>query len=95
MKKMIDQMEQILQKNNLGDHIPEASKKNPKYQAKRGNSHALISINSSPNAWILDSGASHHMETTYNVLYSISACTIPPILMGDDTSIEVISQRGV
>jgi hypothetical protein len=34
MKKQIDQMVQILQKNNLGDHIPEAAKKKSEDQAK-------------------------------------------------------------
>jgi hypothetical protein len=38
------------------DHIPEATKNKLKDQAKQGNSHALISINSSPDAWILDLG---------------------------------------
>jgi hypothetical protein len=67
MQKQIDQMAQILQQNNLGDHIPEgAKKKKPEDQnPKKGNSsHALIAINSSPDAWIVDLGASHHMEAT-------------------------------
>jgi hypothetical protein len=53
-------MAQILQQNNLGYHISEgAKKKKPKYQnPKKGNSsHALIAINSSPDAWIVDSSA--------------------------------------
>jgi hypothetical protein len=52
---------QILQKNNLGDLIPEGAKnKKPEDQnPKKGNSiHALIAINSSPNSWIVDSGES-------------------------------------
>ena len=66
MKKQINQMAQILQKHNLGDHIPEVTKRNPKDHApnKGNSSHALIAINSSPYAWIVDSGASHHMDTT-------------------------------
>jgi hypothetical protein len=60
-------MVQILKKNNLGDHIPEGAKKkkledhNPK---KDNFSHVFISINSSLDAWIIDSGESHHMEIT-------------------------------
>jgi hypothetical protein len=88
-------MAQILQKNNLGDHIPEAAKKKSKDQAKQGNSHALIAINSSHDAWILDSGASRHMVAIENVLSSIYACMGPPILMGDDTPVEVIGQGRV
>jgi hypothetical protein len=56
MKKHIYLMGYILQKNNLIDHIPEATNNKLKDQAKQGNSHALISINSSLDAWILDLG---------------------------------------
>jgi hypothetical protein len=58
MQKYIDLMTQILQKNNLGDRIPEdAKKKKPKDQnPKKGNySHALIAINSSLDDWVIDS----------------------------------------
>jgi len=88
-------MAKILQKNNLGDHIPEPTKKTLEDQAKRGNSHALISINCSPNAWILDLGASHHMGETKNILSFIYAWTSPHVLMGDDTPVEVIDQGRV
>jgi hypothetical protein len=60
-------MAQILQQNNLGDHIPkDAKQKKPEDQnPKKGNSsHALIAINSSPNAWIVDLGESHYMADT-------------------------------
>jgi hypothetical protein len=53
-------MNQILQQNNLGYSIPEFSKnKKPEdLNPKKGNSsHALISINSSLDDWIVDSGA--------------------------------------
>ena len=55
----------------------------------------MISIKSSPNAWILDSGASHDIETIKNVLSSIFACMGPLILMEDDTPVEVIGQGRV
>jgi hypothetical protein len=58
-------MAQILQQNNLGVSIPEGSKKKKlkDQNINKGNSsYALISINSSPDAWIIDSGASHHMD---------------------------------
>jgi hypothetical protein len=60
-------MAQIIQQKNLGYRIPEGSKKKkPEYQypKKYNSSHALIAIKSSSNAWIIDSGASHHMEAT-------------------------------
>jgi hypothetical protein len=67
MQKQIDLMSQILQQNNLGDRIPEGAnkKKLEDPNSKKGNSsHALIAINSSPNAWIIDSEASHHMAAS-------------------------------
>jgi hypothetical protein len=76
MQKKIDILTQILQKNNLGEHILEgAKKKKPEYHnpKKDNSSHALIAINSSLDAWIIDSGASHHMATTKEVYSSMDA----------------------
>ena len=56
---------------------------------KDNSSHALIAINSSPDAWIVDSSASHHMEATKYVYSSLDACKGPPILMGDNSSVKV------
>jgi hypothetical protein len=69
-------MDQILQQNNLRSRIPEGDKKkkgkdqNPH---KGNSSHVLIAINSSPNAWIIDLGASHHMESKKEVYSSLDA----------------------
>jgi hypothetical protein len=95
MKKKIDMMSQILHQNNLGDRILEgAKKKKPKdLNSKKGNSsHALIAINSSPDAWIIDLGASHHMAASKEVYSSLDACKGPPILMGDNSSVEVTNK---
>jgi hypothetical protein len=92
MQKKIDLMYQILKQNNLGDRIPEgAKKKKPKDpNSKKGNSsHALIAINFSPDGWIVDSGESHHMAASEEIYSSLHACKGPPILMGDNSSIEV------
>jgi hypothetical protein len=80
-------MTQVLQKNNLGDLIPEGAKKKKEEEhvPKKGNHHALVAINSSYDSWIIDSGASHHMATKMEVFTSLSSCSGPPILMGDDT----------
>jgi hypothetical protein len=91
MQKQIDLMSQILQQNNLGDRIPEDAKKKKAEDLnfKKGNSsHALIA-NSSLDAWIIDSGASHHTAASEVVYSSLDACKGPPILMGDNSSIEV------
>jgi hypothetical protein len=74
--EIIDLMTQILQQNNLGDRIPKgAKKKKPEDQnPKKGNSsHAPIAINSSLDAWIIDSGESHHMDATKEVYSSLYA----------------------
>jgi hypothetical protein len=76
MQKKIDPMSQILQQNNLGDCIPEGAKKNNPEDpnSKKGNSsHALIAINSSPDAWIVDSRESHHIAASEAVYSSLDA----------------------
>jgi hypothetical protein len=71
-------------------------KKKSKYQApKKGNPHALVVVHSSPDTWIIDSGASHHMENTKDTISSITACTRTPILMGDDSPVEVTGKGRV
>jgi hypothetical protein len=94
MKKHIDLMAHALQKNNLGNFIPEGvnKKKEEDHAPNKGNHHALVTINSSSDSWIIDSGASHHMETKEEVLSSLSPCSRPPILMGDDTPIAVAGE---
>ena len=59
---------------------------------KGNSSHALIAINLSPYAWIVDSGASHHMASTNEAFSSLDACKGPPILMGDDSPIDIINK---
>jgi hypothetical protein len=91
MKNNIDLMSQILQKNNLRDRILEgAKKKKPEDPtSKKGNSsHALISINSSSDAWIVHSRESHHMVSSEEVYSSLDACKGPPILMGDNSYVK-------
>jgi hypothetical protein len=85
-------MAQTLQQNNLEDHISEgAKKKKTEYQnPNKGNSsHALIAINSSLDAWIVYSGASHPMAATKEVYFSLDTCKGPPILMGENCPDEV------
>jgi hypothetical protein len=94
-EKKLDLMTQILQKKNLGDSIPEgAKKKKPEDQnsKKDNSSHDLISINSSPDAWIIDSRASHHMDASKGVYYSLGACKGPPIWMGENSFVKGIDK---
>jgi hypothetical protein len=97
MKKQIDLMEQELQQNNLGNFIPEGVKKQKEEDLapKKGNHHALVAINSLSDSWIIDYGASHHMEVKEEVFSSLSPCSRPPILMGDDTLVAVAGEGRV
>jgi hypothetical protein len=94
MKKQIDLMAQELQQNNLGNFILEGVKKQREedHAPKKGNHHALFAINSSSDSWIIDSGASHHTTTKELVFSSLSPCSRPPILMGDDTPVAVAGE---
>jgi hypothetical protein len=97
MKKHIDLMTQVLQRNNLGDFIPKGSKKKKEedHASKRGKNHALVAINSSYDSWIIDSCASHHMATKEEFFSSLSPCSRPLILMGDDTQVAVAGEGRV
>jgi hypothetical protein len=97
MKKQIDLMAHALQQNNLGNFIPEGVKKQKEedHAPKKGNHHALVAINSSSDSWIIDSGASHHMAAKEEVFSSLSPCSRPPILMGDDTPVAVAGEGRV
>jgi hypothetical protein len=90
-------MTQVLQKNNLEDFIPEGAKKKKEedHAPKKGNHHDLVAINSSSYSWIIYSGASHHMAGKEDFLTSLSSCSRPPILMGDDTPIELAGEGRV
>jgi hypothetical protein len=97
MKKHIDLMAQALQQNNLGNYILEGVKKQKEEDPapKKGNHHGLVAINSSSDSWIIDSTASHHMATKEEVFSSLSPCSRPPILMGDDTPVAVTREGRV
>jgi hypothetical protein len=66
-------------------------------RTKRRNetNHALVAINSSFDSWIIDYGASHHMAAKEEVFTSLSLCSGPPILMGDDTLVAVAGEGRV
>ena len=91
-------MSQILQQNNLGDRILDDAKKKKldDPNSKKDNfNHALSAINSSPDAWIIDSGASHHMAASEVFYSSLNACKGPPILMGDNSSFKVTDKERI
>jgi hypothetical protein len=97
MKKKIDLIVKVLQQNNLGNFILEGAKKKKEEDiaSKKRNHHAFVEINSSCDSWIIYSGASHHMEAKEEFFTSLSSCSRPPILMGDDTPVEVAREGRV
>jgi hypothetical protein len=52
-------------------------------------------LNSYPYSWIIDSGASHQLEATKYFLSSLKTCMGPPILMGNESLVEISRQGRV
>jgi hypothetical protein len=90
-------MAHALQQNNLGNFIPKGVKKQKEEDRapKKGNHHVLVAINSSSDSWIIDSSATHHMAAKEEFFSSLSPCSRPPILMGDDTPVAVVGEGRV
>jgi hypothetical protein len=97
MKKHNNLMAHGIQKKNLENFIPEGVKKQKEedHAPKKGNHHAMVAIKSSSDSWIIDSSASHHMVAKEEVFSSLSPCSRPPILMGDDTPVVVAGEGRV
>ena len=84
MKKKIDMLTQLLEKNKIS--LPNCSKK------REGGSnsediervHALDANTSSSPSFIIDSRASRHMVSTKEEFSSLDMLKGPPIVMGDD-----------
>jgi hypothetical protein len=93
MKKTIYLMAQTLERHHPEDFIPDNARKKPSLQ--RGNGHALLSISSSPNSWVLDLGATHNMASSDRPLSYLETCSIPLIFMGDDSPAEVCGRGRV
>jgi hypothetical protein len=55
----------------------------------------LIAIKSSPDAWIVDSGESHHIVASKKLYSYLYVCKGPPIMMGDNSSVKVIDKRRI
>ena len=73
------------------------ARKNPsnKSSSERGNGHALLVISSSPNAWVLDSGDTHHTTSLYRLFSYLETCSRQPIFMGDYSPIDVCGRGRV
>ena len=80
MKKQIDMLNQLLEKNNIS--LPDCSKKREggSNLEDRERVHALVAGTSSSPSFIIDSGASRHMVFTKEAFTSLDMLKGPPIV---------------
>ena len=80
MKKQIDMLTKLLEKNNIS--LPDCSKKREggSNSEDRERVHALVSP-----SFIIDSRASRHMVSTKDTFSSLDMSKGPPIVLGDDS----------
>ena len=104
MKKTIDMMAQLLEKNNIP--LPEASRKEDGGSSSdnketfhalvvggsssdnKETCHALVVGSSSSSSFIIDSGASRNMASMQDSFSAMYPYNGPSILMGDDSKIQ-------
>ena len=87
MNNTIDMLAQIFEKNNIP--LPDGSKKKDgRLNSKtKDRCHALAARYSSSSSFIIDSGATRHMDSVEDFLSSLHPYNGPSILMGDDSKI--------
>ena len=87
MKKNIDQIVQLLEKNN----IPALDGTRKKYDTSTSDNkrkyHALVVGTSNSSKFIIDSGAYRHIVSTREIFTSMHSNTGPVVRMGDDSEI--------
>ena len=85
MKKQIDMLTQLLEKNNIS--LPDCSKKRKggSNSEDRERVHALVAGTSSSPSFIIESRASRHMVLTKEAFSSLDMLKGPPIVLGDDS----------
>ena len=87
MKKNLDDMNLLLERNNT--NILESVRKRDNHdwdiQPERG--HALMESTSNPRTLLIDSGSSNHMMVSKESFSSLDTKKIIPIHMGDDSQI--------
>ena len=92
MKKKIDMLTQLLEKNGIS--LPDSSKKREggSNSEDRERFHALVAGTSSSPSFIIDSGASRHMVSTKEALTSLEMSKGPLIVLGYDSLIESLGK---
>ena len=88
MKKTIDQMAQLLGKNNI-PVLDGARKKDGTYSSdNKEKCHDLVEGTSNSSSFIIDFGASRHMVSTIELFSSMHSNTGPTFRMRDDSEIQ-------
>ena len=84
MKKKIDMLTQLLEKNNFS--LLECLKKREgvSNEDDKERVHSLVSNTSRSSTFIIDSGASRHMVLTRDIFSSLDNSKGPKIVLGDD-----------
>ena len=93
MKKQIDMLTQLLEKNNIS--LPDCSKKRDQggsNSEERERVHALVASTSSSLSFIIYSGASRHMVSTKEIFSSLDMSKCPPIFLGDGSFIDSLGK---
>ena len=89
MKKNIDTMAQLLEKNNIP--VPDsARKKDDNSSSSKGKEkcHALVEGTSNSSSFIIDSGASRNMVSRREFFSSMILNVDPAVQMGDDSELQ-------
>ena len=92
MKKQIDMLTQILEKNGIS--LLDSSKKREggSNSEDKERVHALVADTSISPSFIIDSGASRHMVLTKEEFSSLNMSKGPPIVLGDDSLTESLGK---
>ena len=93
MKKTIDTMAQLMEKNNILV-LDSTRKKDGNSSSSEGKEkcHALVEGTSNSSSFIIDSGASRHMVSRREFFSYMSSNAGPAIRMGDDSELQT---RGI
>ena len=85
MKKQIEMLTQLLEKNNIS--LPDCARKREggSNSEDKERVHALVSSTSSSPSFIIDSGASRDMVSTRDTFSSLKNLKGPKIVLGDES----------
>ena len=92
MKKQIDMLTQLLEKNNISLLGCTKKREGGSNSDDKERAHALVAITSRSSTFIIDSGASRHLVSTRETFSSLDDSKGPKIVLGDDFAIDSIGK---